>query len=269
MANIQSATQGNGNCPDPTVFFEEALGVIGQGAGSDSTHAPTKIFAPSITNCQVLVILALQQHGVAEYSRAAMLIGLASAMAIELKLHRVYETNNLVEREIRSRLWWNLYILEKMMSVEMGRPVLLRFEEADNPWPSVSEADEFEFMPQQLPASTTAIKMRTMSGLHTTISLSMIMERIHRQVYGIAARKGIREDQSAGEQLRMQLWLELQDWEKDVNASPLRLDLSDELTSVPPSIVNTGMHVPFLCCLRDCVQSIARSPKSYTPRLQY
>jgi len=26
---------------------------------------------PSITNCQVLTILALQQHGVAEYSRAA------------------------------------------------------------------------------------------------------------------------------------------------------------------------------------------------------
>jgi hypothetical protein len=33
------------------------------------------------------------------------------------------------------------------MSFEMGRPVVLRSEETDCPYPSVSEADEFELIP--------------------------------------------------------------------------------------------------------------------------
>jgi len=107
----------------------------------------------------------------------------------------------------------------------------------------VSESDEFELMSPQPQMSAgqsrnSSIKMQTISALHTTISLSLILERVYRQVYGIAARKAIREDQIAGERLRLQLWLELQNWEKDINASSLRLDLSDELTSVPPTITN-------------------------------
>lgn len=245
--NAQSSAQGGikerGSCPEPQVFFEEALDILQRGTNSNSGRQYMNAFVPSVTNCQVLVILALQQHGVAEYARAAMFGGLAAAMAIELRIHRVYKANDAVEREIHSRLWWNLYILGNMMSCEMGRPILLRFEESDCSWPSVSESDEFELMSSQLQvpagqARNSSIKMRTMSALHTTIRLAFIIERICREVYGIAARKTIREDQNAGERLRMQLWRELQNWEKEVEASPLRLDLSDDLTSVPPSITN-------------------------------
>jgi hypothetical protein len=274
-ASPQNATQERRNCPEPRVFFEEALDNIQQGTGPDNARQLMNVFVPSITNCQVLVILALQQHGVAEYARAAVLGGLAAAMAIELRLHRSYEPNDPVETEVRYRLWWNIYILEKMMSSEMGRPVLLRSEETDTPWPSISESDEFELMPQQLQTSgaqarNNSIKMLTMSGLHTTISLSMIMERICRQVYGIAARKAVREDQNAGERLRMQLWLEIQTWEKDLEASPLRLDLSDELTSVPPAITNHVvshqiilMHSQLLCLRKsDHVEWYDYAPSS-------
>lgn len=36
----------------------------------------------------------------------------------------------------------------------------------------------------------------------------------------------------------MELWHEIQKWEENVEASPLRLDLSDQLVSVPPAITN-------------------------------
>ncbi|TVY15995.1 putative transcriptional regulatory protein [Lachnellula arida] len=258
-ANTENTTQERRNCPEPRVFFEEALDILQRRTEDDNARQPMNVFVPSIPNCQVLVLLALQQHGVAEYARAAILGGVAAAMATELRLHRAYEPNDLVEREIRSRLWWNLYILDKMMSGEMGRPVILRAEETDTPWPSISESDELELMSQQLhmpgaQARNNSTKMLTMSALHTTISLSIIMERIYRQIYGIAARKAICKDQIAGNSLRMQLWVELQDWEKGVDASPFRLDLSDELTSVPPTITNsvvmlTGtimLHRPFI-----------------------
>jgi hypothetical protein len=123
-------TQDKEHCPEPKEFFEESFNLL-QRSGENFQRSAVNILVPSITTCQVLVILALQQHGVAEYSRAAILCSLASAMAIELHLHRAFKPNEPVEREIRSRLWWNLYILEKMLSGEQGRPFILRADESD------------------------------------------------------------------------------------------------------------------------------------------
>jgi hypothetical protein len=230
--------------PEPFQFFEEALDLIQQGKETEKPQLLNAL-APSITNCQVLTILSLQQHGVAEYSRAAILCGLASAMAIEMRLHRPYESNDPIQSEVHSRLWWNLYILEKMSSTEMGRPVILRYEETDCPYPSVSEADEFELMSTQAgnqglsgQIRNTAIKLRTLSGLHSTIRLSMIIEKISREIYGLSSRKVIRDNQASGEAKRMDLWYALKEWEREMEESPLRLDLSKDLTSVPAAITN-------------------------------
>jgi len=220
-----------------------------QVSGEGGTQQFGNVLTPSITNCQVLTILSLQQHGTAEYSRAGVLCGLASAMAIEMRLHRALESNDPIKGEVHSRLWWNLYVLEKMISCEMGRPVLLRREETDCPYPSADEADEFELMSMNFgrgpaPFLNTPIKLRSISGLHTTIQLSFIMERIAREIYGVAARKRIREDQAVGEAKRQELQYVLQDWEREMDASPLRLDLSKSLTSVPASVTNY-----VVCCL--------------------
>ena len=239
------------NCPEPKDFFEEAFNLLQQGTGKDTSRRPINTLNPSVLNCQVLVILALQQHGVAEYARAAILVGLASAMAIELHLHRVYEPNEPVEREIRSRLWWNLFILEKMLSGEQGRPFVLRAEESDCPWPSTSESDEFELM--SVPAieqphaaqtrGSTSVKLRTISALHTTISLSVIIEDVYRLIYGLSARKAIRENPAAGDRVRIELWKRLLKWEQEL-PSDLRLDL--EGNSVPGVITNVVIMVRIL-----------------------
>ena len=165
-------------------------------------------------------------------------------MAIEMGIHRASDSIEPIQAEIRSRLWWNLFILEKMLSCEMGKPILLRSEETDCPYPSLSEADEFELM-SVYPRSpkdfdqlrNTSIKLRTISVLHTSVRLAIIMERISREIYGLAARKAIRQNLAAGEQKRMDVWWELREWERDIEASPLKLDL-DTLSSVPGAITN-------------------------------
>ena len=187
-------------------------------------------------------------------------------MAIEMRLHRAWESDDPIKGEVHSRLWWNLYVLEKMISCEMGRPVLLRREETDCPYPSANEADEFELMSTNVgrgPAQflNTRIKLRSISGLHTTIRLSFIMERIAREIYGISARKRIREDQSAGEAKRQELWYVLQDWEREMDASPLRLDLSKSLTSVPASVTNyvvRSYSLPKFCSKLTSIDHVAR-----------
>ncbi|PQE16949.1 hypothetical protein CJF30_00003656 [Rutstroemia sp. NJR-2017a BBW] len=240
-------------------YFEETLSFLQKSEGNNDRTLKS-VFTPSIATCQTLTILSLQQHGVAEYSRAATLCGLASSMAIELRLHRPYEVDDPTQREIRYRLWWNLFILEKMISCEMGRPVILRTEETDTPYPSTSEADEFElFSPPAKRQETSdpvpiSGKLRTLSVLGTTIGLATIMERISREVYGLSSRKSIRDDPVVGEAKRMELWSALKRWEGEVESSPLRLDLSERLTSVPSLITNyvimcSGtilLHRPFI-----------------------
>jgi hypothetical protein len=239
--------------PEPRDFFEEALELLQTGNGESGLQRPVNAFNPSITACQVLAILLLQQHGLAEYSRAGMLLGLASAMAIEMRIHRACDSIDPVEAEVRSRLWWNLFILEKMLSCETGKPVVLRSEESDCPYPSVSEADEFELMSSYPPnprpcdqARNMSIKLRTISVLHTSVRMAIIMERISREIYGLSARKMIRQNQTVGETKRMDVWMDLREWERDIEASPLKLDLSDNLTSVPGAITNYVVSQPAL-----------------------
>lgn len=218
------------NIPTAQQFVEEAINLLQQGSGL------INVFAPSITSCQVLTILSLQQHGIAEYARAGILCSLASAMAIELRIHRQENGRDDIEKEVRSRLWWNIYILEKLISSEMGRPIMLRSEECDIELPSCAESDEFELMVTQ--NGGTSIKLRTISGMHAAVDVSLMTERISREVYGLAARKAIRADQSAGHAKRLELWSAIQEWEHKMNKSPLGLDLSSALTSVPAAVTN-------------------------------
>jgi hypothetical protein len=109
----------------------------------------------------------------------------------------------------------------------------------------VSEADEFELMSSYVrnlrpseQVRNTSIKLRTISVLHTSVRLAIIMERISREIYGLSARKAIRQNQAVGERKRMDVWMDLREWERDIEASPLKLDLSDDLTSVPGAITN-------------------------------
>ncbi len=252
--------------PEPWQFFEDALDLMQYTAASDKPKIINAL-TPSITNCQVLTILALQQHGVAEYSRAALLCGLASAMAIELRLNRPQESGDSIQKEVHSRLWWNLYILEKILSTELGRPVVLRQEETDCPFPSVSEADEFELMsfPSKTPnpnatqqpgtpgqARNSSIKLRTISGLQTTIHLSAIIENISCKIYSVAARRDIRKNIESGQVTRERFLRDLKDWEKDMVDSGMGLDLSTELTSVPAVVAN------YMVILFSCFSSITQ-----------
>ena len=220
-------------------FFKQALKLASE---DELTETSEELLAtkPTILRCQVFTILALQQHSIAAFSQAGVLCGVAAAMAIDLQLHRKSERGTAIEGEIKSRLWWSIYVLEKMLSLEMNRPIILRAEEADAPFPSVNESDEFEYSSTPLaPGSTSEpLKLHTISSFHTSIRLCLIIENISRQVYSVTARNVIRFNPAKGEETRLQLWAELQEWENDLESSPLRLDLTETLSSGPVIVTN-------------------------------
>lgn len=233
----------------PSEFFDAALTEL-QCDAVNVTEPPRMInlLKPSIPHCQALTILALQQHGLAEFSRSGVLCGLAVSMATDLRLHRNHWAADPSEKEVCSRLWWNIYILEKMMNFEMGKPVTLRSEETDTPYPSIAESDEFElFTPmtanKTLSEQPPPVKMRTLSAFVTTIDMCKIMERISREVYSLGAREAIRQDRIAGDKLRTLLWQDLQEWKQSVENTPLKLDLSRKNVTLPALITNYVVRI--------------------------
>lgn len=236
----------------PRDYFNAALNELQSGGGQPEELLFIHALKPSISHCQTLIILSLQQHGLAEFSRSAVLCGLASAMAIDLRIHRNYWFDDPIQKEVCSRLWWNIYILEKMMAFEMGRPVILRTEETDTPYPSVAESDEFELFTPMITIKAMSdhppVKIRTLSAFASTIDMCKTMEIISREVYSLGAREHIRRDRAAGDATRMRIWAILQRWKEDTDKTPLKLDLSRRSITLPTMITN--YVVSFLLCQR-------------------
>lgn len=91
------------------------------------------------------------------------------------------------EEELRSRVYWNCYVLDKTLAEETGRSFLLPYRRSSTPFPSLTETDEFESWPPlsmtsaPLPRSVRHIVPRrgyVLSCFVWTCRLGMIVEDI-------------------------------------------------------------------------------------------
>ncbi|KDN48471.1 hypothetical protein K437DRAFT_86488 [Tilletiaria anomala UBC 951] len=72
-------------------------------------------------------------------ARAWLIIGQALRMACDLGLHRNLTHLGLsyLELEVRKRVWWNIYILDRILSVSLGRPLGIEDASIDQEMPSL------------------------------------------------------------------------------------------------------------------------------------
>lgn len=189
-----------------------------------TTFHPLNFISPSIESCQTLVILALQQHGLGEASNAAMLCNIAAGMAIELRLNEAGPPETTyINNQIASRLWWNLYVLDKVLAAGLGRPVILRSEDTNTPYPSAAESDEYQLLHYKRPGDNedVPIKSHTMSGFNLTIDLCFILEDILRATCSVTSKQRMCKDLEAAEITRMSLWSRLQSCEETIKSSTI------------------------------------------------
>lgn len=99
---------------------------------------PDVIAIASVDSVQAFLLLAhyalpLDAHGV-----AYTYLGLALKMAIQNGMHRKYHGNDLdsVSIDLRNRLWWSVYGLEKRISILHGRPTSISSSEIDAEYPT-------------------------------------------------------------------------------------------------------------------------------------
>lgn len=90
-----------------------------------------------MTSVQVCVLQGIFLPSTQSRDAGYNLLGLALRMAVNMGMHRSFGADSLHPhvRELRNRLWWSVYVAERIFSVEMGRPLAINDAEIDAPFP--------------------------------------------------------------------------------------------------------------------------------------
>jgi transcriptional regulatory protein GAL4 len=97
-----------------------------------------------LTFVQALILFSNLSQKRNKPNTGSNFLGLATRMALSLGLHReLPDWNiNLLQREMRRRVWWGLYMFDSGASTTFGRPILLPGEEAMDVRPVLNIDDE-------------------------------------------------------------------------------------------------------------------------------
>ncbi|RFU29415.1 hypothetical protein B7463_g6925, partial [Scytalidium lignicola] len=103
----------------------------------------------SLLNVQAILLLQLHEHNATERNTSWMLVGCASRMAVALGMHREGATGGFdpIEREIRRRVWWTLYIFEQNLCTILGRPSAIDDSEVTITLPNENMLDGGDCVP--------------------------------------------------------------------------------------------------------------------------
>ncbi|MCO5566122.1 hypothetical protein L7F22_019798 [Adiantum nelumboides] len=114
------------------------------------------ILNPTIESVAALAFLSLRETGAGRPSQAAHYCWTACRMVMDLGLHRQAEMAQImgssftkIEDEYRRRIYWSVYVIDKMMAVQLGRPPVLRDAESDCPLPSFEGEENVWTLPQK------------------------------------------------------------------------------------------------------------------------
>ncbi|KAG6333504.1 hypothetical protein ID866_5580, partial [Astraeus odoratus] len=198
--------------------------------------------------------------------QAWILVGQAVRTAQDLGLHRSPRrlTISPVEKETRRKIWWNVYCLDRMLALALGRPLGIEDSDCDVEFPA--DVDD-EYLPEYFSGVDVSQKHPSlMSGTIALVSLYQIAGRVLRQVYAIDNCKEYLEPERRAELQRSveTLDLELIKWCDDLPA-PFKNEASTDkhisMTAILCShyySVLTTLHRNFLPVKHD--QPVA--PKS-------
>ncbi|EKG12483.1 hypothetical protein MPH_10353 [Macrophomina phaseolina MS6] len=101
-------------------------------------------------------------------------LGSAVRTAQDLGLHHETGPWPVVEGELRRRTWWSIYSWDRLLSLEVGRPVLIDDEECDVSWPS--PVDDNYIQPHGI--SRAPPGHQPLTTLHTSIPVVRFISQL-------------------------------------------------------------------------------------------
>ncbi|KAF4463025.1 C6 transcription factor [Fusarium albosuccineum] len=148
----------------------------------------------SMTSVQACVLQGTFLVSTSAHDTAYNVYGLAMRMAVNMGMHRAVGAEDLHPqvRELRNRLWWTLYTLERQLTFQLGRPLMLDDDEIDASFP-------VDLPELRVPQYTSSVE-----GQIALIKLCRIMGRIVKFMYSRSAPAGGRQviDTKASSQLK-------------------------------------------------------------------
>ena len=146
--------------------------------------------------------------------------------------------SDYIETQVASRLWWNLYVLDKVLACGLGKPVTLHSEDITTPYPSAAESDEYQLLQFRRAdnGEMVRIKSHTMSGFNLTIDLCFILEDVLRATCSVTSKQRICKDLEAAEMMRMSLWSRLQSCNETLKSSTIGVRTNGSFRAVVPPV---------------------------------
>ncbi|KAH6900342.1 fungal-specific transcription factor domain-containing protein [Thelonectria olida] len=131
----------------------------------------------NIESVQVLVLLGLYSLFDSASISAYSIVGIAARQAIVIGLTRPFPEDQIppAEKELRHRLYWSIFVLDRMMAGSQGLPVALTDEHANVPLPGLT-VEEFA-------SSERAVYARNLQTSRHVIQLRQLEDRIMQSVH--------------------------------------------------------------------------------------
>ncbi|KAJ5627193.1 hypothetical protein N7528_004620 [Penicillium herquei] len=171
---------------------------------------------PRLETIQVRLIQCLYLLSSSRANECWYAFGTALQVVTALGLHRKWPAKrskkgcSYLELELRKRIFWSVYTLDKYLSIMFGRPRLLHDEDIDQELPDeMNDEDLLEEDPTRRTGSTDS--MMIASVLHYRHSLGRILGEISRQLYSINPLSGASPLDTA-----IRLTSELERWKESV-----------------------------------------------------
>jgi hypothetical protein len=183
-ADLESETEGhltptlhvaNGrlNLADPDIPHQDDIPGL-EFYQTSKKYLPRIISANSVTSVQIVTLMGQFLLGANARDESYSMFGLSLRMAINMGMHRSLNTRMLQaqDQELRNRLWWTVYVLERHFAVAPGRPL------------SIDDAEIDTALPTFVPSLDSDGSRFTFKNQIVSITLCQIMGCIVRTVYG-------------------------------------------------------------------------------------
>ncbi|USW53315.1 hypothetical protein Slin15195_G066340 [Septoria linicola] len=134
------STPGDGETVPGTANFVQAVALL-----------QDQYERPSVEQVQILLLLSFYANSIGRLQSAHAYCGIALRLSVSLGLHRTRDyaiDTSPVAREYRCRIWWTLYLFDRLISSKLGYPLGIRDEDIDVELPSdnrLSKAEKEEF----------------------------------------------------------------------------------------------------------------------------
>ncbi|KAH7100638.1 fungal-specific transcription factor domain-containing protein [Auriculariales sp. MPI-PUGE-AT-0066] len=193
------------------IYYERAMILYYIGQGN-----------PQLAQVQAFVLLASFLCSINCLPRAWLTVGQAVRTAQDLGLHRSprHLRLKLDKKELRRKVWWCIYVLDRMLAVALGRPLGIEDIDCDVELPlAIDDDDIHAYFDHE--SNVKENKFSLMTGFIALINLTKKAGLILRTVYGL---NNCKEDMTAEEVTAVQVAIDAFD-----------VELTKWCTDLPPA----------------------------------